>query len=152
MHRVTVSRRHLVIYLCDWCFTPYSRMFHLYDGNKHYGERKPGTAPGNSTTIYRLLEDFPISYGRGESWHELVLNWTTALVETPGLLRWGRVAHIDRLNVWIQKYVVWKVKNSASRNYPTLNLFVMYYLFTQKCVNLYIDSMLDLWASILSRK
>lgn len=49
--------------LFDLSFTPYSRLFHLYGDNQHYGGRK-------HTTNHRLLKDLS-TYGLRESHYEL---------------------------------------------------------------------------------
>lgn len=49
-----------ILFLSHWCYKPYSRKFHLYDGCEYYGVvGKPENARAKSAAIPRLLWTFP---------------------------------------------------------------------------------------------
>lgn len=48
-------------------FTPYSRIFYIYDVGVNYGRRKPASARGKLTDIHGLLQTFPIQAGELEA-------------------------------------------------------------------------------------
>lgn len=58
---------HQFNHLFDCCFMQHSRIFHIYDGGQHYGERRPGSARGTPLTIRTLPSDLTMCSQRGES-------------------------------------------------------------------------------------
>lgn len=42
-----------------WCFSRYSRIFHLDDLSQHYGGSKPAIGRGKLTTLRELVTDLP---------------------------------------------------------------------------------------------
>lgn len=55
----------LSIYSLDWCFTPYSKMFHVYGDGQYYDDGKAGRVRRQSTTFPRLLLYLPENNMKG---------------------------------------------------------------------------------------
>lgn len=55
----------LEIYLIISTFTPYTRIFHFFNGDQHFGKRKPGNAREELLAIRRFLEELLTYGGRG---------------------------------------------------------------------------------------
>lgn len=54
---------NLFLYLFDWSFTLYSKIFHTDNDIQLYAGRNPGSVWGKPVAIYRLLADLA-TYGK----------------------------------------------------------------------------------------